>query len=71
MPRLKLTRPSAALACALAMGLATAAPAVARIVEVGQAPTEATPSCPGNPCLAVSRTTGYQAKVVDSRSTFV
>jgi hypothetical protein len=55
-----------ALACAL-----IPASASARIVEVGQAPTEATPTCPDNPCLAVSRTTGYQAKVVDSRAHYV
>lgn len=57
----------AALACALAL----ATPASARIVEIGQAPTEAVPTCPASPCLAVSRTTGYQAKVVDSREVFV
>jgi len=56
----------AALACALAP-----ATAIARIVEVGQAATEAVPTCPANPCLAVSRTTGYQAKVVDSREVYV
>jgi hypothetical protein len=48
-----------------------AAPASARIIEVGSAPPEATPTCPSSPCLAVSRTTGYQAKVVDSRSVFI
>jgi hypothetical protein len=51
--------------------LATAAPASARIIEVGAAPPEATPTCPSSPCLAVSRTTGYQAKVVDSRSVYI
>jgi hypothetical protein len=56
----------AALACALAPATANA-----RIVEVGQAATEAVPTCPANPCLAVSRTTGYQAKVVDSREVYV
>jgi hypothetical protein len=51
--------------------LACAAPASARIIEVGSAPPEATPTCPSSPCLAVSRTTGYQAKVVDSRSVYI
>jgi hypothetical protein len=51
--------------------LACAAPASARVIEVGAAPPEATPTCPSDPCLAVSRTTGYQAKVVDSRSAYV
>ena len=57
---------SVALACAVAPSAASA-----RIVEVGQAPTEAVPTCPASPCLAVSRTTGYQAKVVDSRAHYV
>ena len=55
-----------ALACAIVPSAASA-----RIVEVGQAAAEAAPTCPANPCLAVSRTTGYQAKVVDSRATYV
>ena len=55
----------------LALALRAAPPRPARIIEVGQAPTEAVPTCPANPCLAVSRTTGYQAKVVDSRAVYV
>ena len=55
-----------AFACAAAPTAASA-----KIVEVGQAPTEAVPTCPASPCLAVSRTTGYQAKVVDSRAQYV
>jgi hypothetical protein len=50
---------------------ACATPASARIIEIGVAPTEAVPTCPSSPCLAVSRTTGYQTKVVDDRETFV
>ena len=56
---------------ALLAALACAAPASARIIEVGATAAEATPTCPSSPCLAVSRTTGYQAKVVDSRSAYV
>jgi hypothetical protein len=56
---------------ALLAALACAAPASARIIEVGAVATEATPTCPSSPCLAVSRTTGYQAKVVDSRAAYV
>jgi hypothetical protein len=51
--------------------LVCSAPASARIIEIGVAPTQATPTCPSSPCLAVSRTTGYQTKVVDDRNTFV
>jgi hypothetical protein len=47
-----------------------ASPASARIVEIGHTDQPVTPSCPSNPCLAVSRTTGYQAKVVDSREIY-
>jgi hypothetical protein len=68
-----MLQPRSAIAAAgavLAL-LACAGPASARIVEVGAAPTEAVPTCPSSPCLAVSRTTGYQTKVVDDRSTFV
>ncbi len=42
----------------------------AKIVEVGQAtPGEElpAPSCPTSPCFAISRTTGYQAKVGTNR----
>jgi len=65
-PRPSLLAACVALACAIAPATASA-----RIVEVGQAPTEAVPTCPASPCLAVSRTTGYQAKVVDSRAHYV
>jgi hypothetical protein len=64
--RAPLVLACAALACAAAPSAASA-----KIVEVGQAPTEAVPTCPASPCLAVSRTTGYQAKVVDSRDHYV
>jgi hypothetical protein len=54
---------------ALAATCVAAAPASAKIVEVGR--TDATPACPATPCLAVSRTTGYQIKVGDARGSFV
>jgi hypothetical protein len=54
---------------ALVAALVTAAPAPAKIVEVGR--TDATPACPASPCLAVSKTTGYQIKVADERGSFV
>ena len=60
-----------AAACVALVCAAASSAASARIVEVGQAPTEAVPTCPASPCLAVSRTTGYQAKVVDSREHYV
>ncbi len=57
------------IAAALAAAMAAAPPASAKIVEVGR--TDATPACPASPCLAVSRTTGYQIKVADERGSFV
>jgi hypothetical protein len=53
----------------VAAGAALAFPALASadIIEVGKLDPPATPSCPTRPCLAVSRTTGYQAKVGTTR----
>lgn len=53
----------------LVSGAALAAPvsAHAEVIEIGAAPPAAAPSCPNRPCLAVSRTTGYQAKVGPTR----
>jgi hypothetical protein len=54
------------LACAL---LGPAAGAEAKIIEIGQTTDVATPSCPKT-CNAVSRTTGYQAKIGPKRGLF-
>src|SRR4051794_25435138 len=54
---------------ALAATLAASAPASAKIVEVGR--TDVAPACPATPCVAVSRTTGYQIKIADERNAFV
>jgi hypothetical protein len=56
------------IVAALAGMLAGAAPASAKIVEIGR--TDAAPACPASPCLAVSRTTGYQIKVGAERGAF-
>ena len=55
-------------AATLAVAVGAAAPASAKIIEVGR--TDASPACPATPCLAVSRTTGYQIKVADERGDF-
>jgi hypothetical protein len=60
-----------AAAGGLLAALVCASPASARIIEIGASAAEATPTCPSSPCLAVSRTTGYQAKVVDSREAYI
>jgi hypothetical protein len=51
--------------------LASAAPAQAKIIEIGKtADAQGTPTCPASPCLAVSRTTGYQVKVGAKRALY-
>lgn len=64
---------------ALALTAAVSAVAVptlagAAISEIGPVEGEAAmpdPSCPSKPCIAISRTTGYQVKVGDTRETHV
>jgi hypothetical protein len=61
----------AVLASAMALALILPAVAPATLTEVGiiGATTPATvPSCPGTPCLAVSRTTGFQVKVANANN---
>jgi hypothetical protein len=67
-------RPASTLARATlaAAGLMLLAPAgsLATLAEVGVIPETtppSTPSCPANPCLAVTRTTGFQVKVGSTR----
>jgi hypothetical protein len=55
---------------AVVAALVCASPASARIIDIGGKPS-ATPSCPAKPCYAVSRTTGYQVRVVGSRTAYV
>jgi hypothetical protein len=62
MPRLRT-----ALAVALGAALALPAVAPATIDSVPVNLPDAAPSCPANPCQAVSRTIGYQAKVGTTR----
>ena len=63
MSRLPLLA-AAGAACA---ALALPASASAEIIEIGKVDPPPTPSCPTRPCLAVSRTTGYQAKIGPTR----
>jgi hypothetical protein len=55
------------LAAAACGALAVPPVASAEIIEIGKVDPPPTPSCPTRPCLAVSRTTGYQAKVGATR----
>ena len=54
-------------ALAAAATLAVPATAGAEVIEIGANQPASPPSCPARPCLAVSRTTGYQAKVGTTR----
>jgi len=59
------------LLAAVALATLAAAPSEAKIIEIGSASAPGAPSCPANPCQAVSRTTGYQAKVGAKRQVMV
>jgi hypothetical protein len=58
----------AALAATTGAVLLLPAGAHAALADIGTVPGDAAePACPASPCLAISRTTGYQAKVGDVR----
>lgn len=61
-----MRRFSAAAAASVALALIPGS-ASAKVIEIGQTPDAMVPACPAKPCLAVSRTTGYQAKVGTNR----
>jgi hypothetical protein len=66
-----MRRTTIALLASLSLALVLPAAAPATLSELGVigATTPATvPSCPSSPCLAVSRTTGFQARVGPARS---
>ena len=57
---------------ALVVGsLVAAPPAPARIIEIGKTSDEPVPRCPARPCQAMTRTTGYQAKIGEDRGPMV
>src|SRR5437879_7143299 len=61
-----MRRTAAAILASVALCLAVPAVSPATLTEVGVLPPTtppSVPSCPGIPCLAVSRTTGFQVKV--------
>jgi hypothetical protein len=60
-------RTAVAVAVGAGLALPAIAPATLSDVGIGEGVPEAKPSCPERPCLAVSRTTGYQAKVGEKR----
>ena len=58
------------LAGALAALLVAAGSAQARVVEIGNAAGTPGPTCPASPCLAISRTTGYQMLVGSNKGPY-
>jgi hypothetical protein len=53
----------------LALALPAAAPAtLAEVGVIGNTTPATVPSCPASPCLAVSRTTGFQVKVASAHN---
>ncbi len=50
--------------------LFAAAPASARLIELGRTEPMTAPSCPADPCQSVSRTTGYQVNAGASDNLF-
>jgi hypothetical protein len=71
MAQMRLRNLPIAMLGALSIALVMPAVAPATLAEVGVIPatTPATvPSCPASPCLAVSRTTGFQVKVGSERN---
>lgn len=68
-----MRRHSPVLFAAAALALAAPSAASARVVELGAGSNggdKATPSCPGNPCLAVTRTTGFQVSAGSARGMY-
>ena len=70
LPRPRSTVTTGALLAAL-VSLALAAPASARIIEIGDVAPAIQSTCPDTPCVAMSRTTGYQAQVVKRKRSFL
>jgi hypothetical protein len=59
--------PLLATAGAICAAFVVPTPSFATQAQIGQAGPDAAPACPKSPCLVVSRTTGYQAKVGTTR----
>ena len=69
MPHMRRIHLAVIATLALALILPAAAPAtLAEVGVIGETTPASTPSCPATPCLAVSRTTGFQVKVATARN---
>lgn len=54
--------------CALVCSLTAPVGASAMVSDFGTTATSLVPACPSKPCYAISRTTGFQAKIGDDRA---
>jgi hypothetical protein len=70
MPDMQLRRRLLAALLPAAISLVAAGSAQARIIDIGKIDPQVPPTCPASPCLAVSRTTGYQVKVGTKRNLY-
>lgn len=61
----------ATYAAVASAALALPALSSAKLTEIGDVQPAATPACPAKPCYALTRTTGYQAKIGTRRGTHV
>ena len=61
----------ATYAAVASAALVLPAAASAKLTEIGNVQPAATPACPAKPCYALTRTTGYQAKIGTKRGTHV
>jgi hypothetical protein len=72
MPHMRRIPIALLASTSLALILPAAAPAtLSEVGVIGSTNPATVPSCPGSPCLAVSRTTGFQVKVGKVRSPLV
>lgn len=66
-----MKRSLTAIAALSAACMLLPATASARLSEVGSSTAQGRPSCPTNPCLAVSRTTGIQMQAAGARNPYL
>jgi hypothetical protein len=69
MPNMRRISLAVVASAALALALPAIAPAtLTEVGVIGETTPATAPSCPGTPCLAVSRTTGFQVKVATNNN---
>src|SRR5436305_8536083 len=69
MPMMK--RSLVTIVTILAVGMVGPAAASAKLSEIGSATSPGKPSCPTNPCLVLSRATGFQVQAVRVKNPYL